>query len=119
MCRNLLYSPITYKAVVRRLKLRSLDHSNQDFHLEKDLEFVGLVADCIAVILAEFEEFGLCEDEALLIAANYIAEVVPILNEGPWPSSVVFGIQQASSRSELEAAAIKLRKLAIVQLGLT
>jgi hypothetical protein len=115
MCRNFNYGQAALSHQRRPLLLRSLDHPIQNLQSGKALEFVGLVADCVSVILAEFEELGFSEEDALRLAAGYVAEVLPILRRGPWPLSSISWIFRASSRSELEAAAAKLRRLANVR----
>ena len=116
MCRIISYQPTTeMRANARRMNLCHSTNSNTIPHPDGALEFVVLVADCISVILAQSHELGFSEEEALQIAAGYIAEVIPILAEGPWPPSAVSSIPLASSRPELEAAADKLRRLATVR----
>jgi hypothetical protein len=94
--------------------LYSRDNSDAQSSNASALEFVVLVADCISVILAESDELGFSEEEALQIAAGYVSEVVPILMKGPWPPSTASTILQAASRIELEQVADKLRRLATV-----
>lgn len=112
MCRIITCEPVSHALPhARQLSSYSLDDSNSDRQTGGAHELVTLVADCISVVLSQFEDLGFSEEDALQVAAGYIAEVVPVLQVGPWPASAVASIPLATSRIELEAAAEKLRKL--------